>query len=206
MRARPKIPGRNGSTSSSWAAIAVLLLYLVVMSSLAKVAVAVMHPDEENSEFFFACSGGELSKIKTHIESDPALVHATTRDGEHCLHLCALSGNAEVARLLLEKGADPNVRSEWEAGLRMHPLSWSTFYGRSEIIELLLKHGADVNADFDHGRANEAGELEKVTVLDVVEEILMHAEDDEDKQRFIETRNILVKKGAARYASLDPEL
>lgn len=205
MRARPIIPYRNGG-NSSWAAIAVLFLYLMLMTSLAKVAVAVMHPDEENSEYFFACSGGELSKIKTHIESDPSLVQATTRDGEHCLHLCALSGNAEIAQLLLEKGADPNIRSEWEAGLRMHPLSWNTFYGRSEIIELLLKHGADVNADFDHGRPNEAGELEKVTVLDVVEEILMNAEDNEDKQRFIETRNVLVKNGAARYASLEPEL
>mmetsp|Transcript_55877 Transcript_55877/g.118832 ORF Transcript_55877/g.118832 Transcript_55877/m.118832 type:complete len:198 (-) Transcript_55877:456-1049(-) len=176
-------------------------LSLLRIMVLVSVAFAVTLPDEANSEYFFACSGGEIDKIKTLVEVDPSLVHATTRDGEHCLHLSALSGNVEVAKLLLEKGADPDIRSEWESGLRMHPLSWNTFYGRSEIIELLLKHGADVNADFDSAQGGN-----KLTVLDVVEQILMSSENDDDKKRFIETRNILVKNGAMRFASLEPEL
>jgi len=85
----------------------------------------------------------------------------------------------------------------------MHPLSWNTFYGRADIIELLLKHGADVNADFDMGGGDEA---EKVTVLDVVEQILINSQEGEDKERFIKARNVLVKNGAMRYASLEPEL
>ena len=82
----------------------------------------------------------------------------------------------------------------------MHPLSWSTLYGRFEFIELLLKHGADVGADFDPGGG------ETATVLDVVEKILLGSEDDEEKGRFIQTRNVLVKNGAMRFASLEPEL
>lgn len=89
----------------------------------------------------------------------------------------------------------------------MHPLSWSTFYGRYEIIELLLKAGADVNADFNLGQKDENGNPEKATVLDVIEQILMnYEEDDDEKDRFVQTRNILVKNGAIRYASLEPEL
>jgi len=168
---------------------------------------AIKTPEEqENADFFFACSreeGGEFAKVKSLVEADPTLVHATTKDGEHCLHLTAISGNAEIAKFLLEKGADPDIRSEWEAGLRMHPLSWNTFYGRADIIELLLKHGADVNADFDMGGGDEA---EKVTVLDVVEQILINSQEGEDKERFIKARNVLVKNGAMRYASLEPEL
>jgi len=88
----------------------------------------------------------------------------------------------------------------------MHPLSWNTYYGRFEILELLLKAGADVNADFDL-RAAEIGEIaEKATVLDVVEQILMGTSDDGEKERFIKTRNVLVKNGAMRYASVEPEL
>ena len=127
------------------------------------------------------------------------------------LHLCALSDNADIVKLLLDVGADPDVRTTFEGGMRMHPLSWSTFYGRHAIIELLLKANADVNADFDISK-NEDGTPQKGTVLDVVEQILLSGLDgSEDKERFIQTRNVLVKNGAVRYASLkedeeEPEL
>lgn len=172
-------------------------------------AVGATNPEEkeDNSEFFFACSGGEFPKVQSHLEQDPSLAHTSTKDGEHCLHLSALSGNADIVKLLLDKGANPDIRSNWEQGLRMHPLSWSTFYGRYEIIELLLKAGADVNADFNLGQKDENGNPEKATVLDVIEQILMnYEEDDDEKDRFVQTRNILVKNGAIRYASLEPEL
>ena len=111
----------------------------MVILSVAVICAMANPEEEENSEYFFACSGGEFQTVKTLLEKDPSLVHTTTKDGEHCLHLSALSGNAEIVALLLDLKADPDVRSNWESGLRMHPLSWSTFYGRHEIIELLLK-------------------------------------------------------------------
>jgi len=88
----------------------------------------------------------------------------------------------------------------------MHPLSWSTYYGRYELITLLLESGADVNADFDIGKT-ESGAAEAATVLDVVEQILMTLDDEGDeKERFLQTRNVLVKAGAKRHASIEPEL
>ena len=175
---------------------------------LLRLAAAAANPDDDqpNADFFHACSGGELATFKTLVEKDPSLVHATTKDGEHCLHLCAISGNSEIVRLLLEQGADPDIRSTWDQGLRMHPLSWNSFYGRYDNIELLLKHGADVNADFDLGKT-ESGEAKPGTALDAVEQILLSLDDDEEKDRFMKTRNVLVKNGAMRYAGLEePEL
>mmetsp|Transcript_11730 Transcript_11730/g.16816 ORF Transcript_11730/g.16816 Transcript_11730/m.16816 type:complete len:92 (-) Transcript_11730:51-326(-) len=91
----------------------------------------------------------------------------------------------------------------------MHPLSWNTFYGRYDIIELLLEHGADVEADFDLGGSvvdERTGQLEKVTVLDVVEKILSTEVDEEQRMRFVKTRNVLMRYGAVRYATVEPEL
>lgn len=162
----------------------------------------------DNSEFFHTCSDGNYDKFKSLLDADPSLIHATTKDGEHCLHLCAISGNTQIVQTLLEKGANPDIRSTWKDGLRMHPLSWNTFYGRHEIIELLLKYGADIEADFDLGGSinEKTGELEKVTVLDVVEKILASEVDDEQRMRFAVTRNLLMKHGAVRYAVVEPEL
>ncbi len=184
---------------------------LVVLRSRATPEVAAVTEssepkEEENSDFFFACSGGDLSTVQTLLEIDPSLIHKTTASGEHCLHLCALEGATDIVQLLLEAGADPDVRSTWEQGLRMHPLSWNTFYGRHEIVELLLKHGADVNADFDLGTSDAFGAKEGTTVLDVIEKILIGIEDEGEKERFLKTRNVLVKYGAARYAPADQEL
>lgn len=61
-----------------------------------------------------------------------------------------------------------------------------------------------MNADFDLAKKESEGV--KGTVLDVVEQILAGSQHDEDKQRFIKTKNILVKNGAMKYASLKPEL
>lgn len=160
--------------------------------------------EADNSEFFHTCSEGNYEKFKSLLDANPSLVHATTKDGEHCLHLCAISGNTEIVKTLLEKGANPDIRSTWKQGLRMHPLSWNTFYGRHDIIELLLQYGADIEADFDLGGS--AGELTKVTVLDVVEKILANEVDDEQKMKFAITRNVLMKHGAVRYAVIEPEL
>lgn len=191
-------------TAADLLTIAILLLAAITNGIVAASDENPSNSEEENTNYFLACSSEDiplaLSTATALLLEDESLVHSTTRDGEHCLHLSALSGNVELVKLLLEKGADPNIRSTYESGLRMHPLSWSVYYGRADIIELLLKHGADVNADFDVKRGPET--VEPLTALDVVEEILMQMDDDGDnKNRFIDTRNILVKYGGKRYVS-----
>ena len=42
------------------------------------------------------------------------LATARTENGETCLHLTGIYGALEVTKLLLKRGADPNVRSTFE--------------------------------------------------------------------------------------------
>ena len=77
------------------------------------------------------------------------LAKSTTKDGESCLHLTAVSKSLEVAKLVINLGADVNHRTTHHQGLRMMPLSWHTWGGNVDIVRLLLDEGADINADFD---------------------------------------------------------
>src|SRR6185369_6134596 len=57
-----------------------------------------------------------------------------------------LDGDTSSIRLLLENGADPNIRNEVGATALM----WAA--GDLEKTRLLLDHGADVNVRSDDGR------------------------------------------------------
>jgi ankyrin repeat protein len=122
-------------------------------------------------------------------------LNARTDNGEACLHLTGIYGHSEVTRLLLQKGADPNIRSTYEAGLRMHPLSWNLYGGHAENIELLLKYGADVNLDFD-GMGNP---VVAVTPLDVTLQLVQNEEGDE---RFTKIEQVLRLHGGKTMAEL----
>ena len=56
--------------------------------------------------------------------------------------------STDVARLLIERGADPNIVPTW--GLT--PLMVSASQGNLAMIELLLQHGADPNRRSSHGQ------------------------------------------------------
>lgn len=54
------------------------------------------------------------------------------------LHMTIESGAIDIARLLLQAGADPNVRDD-----KYHAtaLGWAEFFGRPEFAKLIRKHG-----------------------------------------------------------------
>jgi ankyrin repeat protein len=65
-------------------------------------------------------------------------------DGFTALHLAAFFGQPPVARLLLDRGADPNL---WASGdLYVQPLHSAVAGGNAEVAEMLIHGGADVNA------------------------------------------------------------
>jgi ankyrin repeat protein len=89
-----------------------------------------------------AARGGEL------LKADPGLASARSPDGFAPLHLACYFGHEEMAQLLLDGGADPDVVSRNAMSLRpLHSASASRALG---IVRMLLEHGADVNAQ-QHG-------------------------------------------------------
>ena len=139
------------------------------------------------------CSGGETEKIAALLEAHPDWVHAATDNGESCLHLTGIYGQTDVTKLLLQKGADPNIRSTFSEGLRMHPLSWNIYGNHHDNAKLLLEAGADVNADFD---LLLNGEMEVVTVLDIVQRM------EEASGSFDKIEALLLKHGAKTMAEI----
>ena len=59
------------------------------------------------------------------------------------LMAAALSGNLALARLLLDRGADPNTRATLSG---QTALMWAASQQHHEIVRLLIERGADVRA------------------------------------------------------------
>jgi len=72
-----------------------------------------------------------------------AKVDARDGDGLTPLHIAAVSGHADLAGLLLDRGADREAR---DTGSGATPLFQAGAWGRKTVVELLLQRGADVNA------------------------------------------------------------
>lgn len=166
--------------------VASLILFLLALSNPTKA-----EPEEAGAsvEFFNACSGGDTAFVTMSLKEHPEWVNAYTQNGETCLHLTGIYGADRVTEILLGNGADPNIRSTYEKGLRMHPLSWNVYGGHLANIELLLEAGADINLDFDSMKA----ENTPVTALDVLLELLKNENGDE---RFVKMEKIFRKNGA----------
>jgi cytohesin len=84
------------------------------------------------------------------------------------LHYAAMYGRHEIAELLLERGADPNIQDNDGDT----PLHLAAANGYSEIVKLLLEHGADPNVQ-DYGGMTPL-HYAATGYLEVVELLLEH--------------------------------
>ena len=91
--------------------------------------------------FFEACGVGDVETIKRFLVKEPALATSWIGSGWSALHLAAFSGNAEAARLILDRGADANARARTK--FKNTPLQTALLSGQYETAKLLLERGAD---------------------------------------------------------------
>lgn len=91
--------------------------------------------------FFEAAGVGDAPGVKRMLEKNPALANEWHPIGWHGLHFAGFSGDAEVAKLFLDRGANPNLRAKTK--FRNTPLQTSMLAGQYETAKLLLEHGAD---------------------------------------------------------------
>lgn len=100
-----------------------------------------------NTALHDACIGGHDVCVQLLLShgADPEVLAA---DGSAPLHLCTTAQSFQCAKLLLEGGAEVNVRNKES---RLTPLHVAARRGLEEHVELFLSHGADVLATNQEG-------------------------------------------------------
>ena len=113
--------------------------------------------------FFKAVRGGKVEEVERMVDEDAALVGAYAPNQWCCretpLNAAISGGSLEMARLLLERGAEANQASGWWAG-GFRPLH-VVAPERDDLVDILLEHGAvvDVHAAAHLGRTNRLRDL-----------------------------------------------
>ncbi len=115
----------------------VVIALLVVCGQTEPSAAAT--PD---ADIWRAAASGDIEAIKQHLEAGVDVDAKEPPGGSTPLLVAALFGRAEAAKLLIEKGANANARSN-DGATALHA---AAFFCHTEIVKVLLGEGAVVDA------------------------------------------------------------
>ena len=94
--------------------------------------------------FAEAVALGDSERVKQMLAADPALLHSRSTDGFPAAGLAIFFGHGELARWLIEQGADVNAAASNPQ--KVAPLHAAATVCDRETMRLLLERGADPNA------------------------------------------------------------
>lgn len=98
---------------------------------------------------FEAAALGWVDPLQECLDQHPGEVDSRSPDGFTALGFACFFGKLDAARLLLNKGANPNLPSENAMGVA--PLHSALAGGYLEVVHHLVNHGADVNLPSGEG-------------------------------------------------------
>lgn len=94
--------------------------------------------DDAAWDFRDAIKARDVDAIRRQHAADPSIVNSMTTMGLP-IELAAGRPAPKILQLLLELGADPNVKRKWTGGT---PLSDAASHGLLENVKILHRHGA----------------------------------------------------------------
>ena len=94
-----------------------------------------------------AAALGDIERVRQILDAEPARIRDTRPSGRRPLSAAIEAGHDAIARLLLERAADPNWGEP--TAPKGRSLQVAAGAGKRELVELLLAHGADPNSSVD---------------------------------------------------------
>jgi ankyrin repeat protein len=92
---------------------------------------------DREREFLDAVKRGDLSAVAGLLGSHPGLARCADERSKTALHWAAETDQVEMARTLLDAGADIEATTSWGAS----PLAWAATLGGTRVGDLLLARG-----------------------------------------------------------------
>lgn len=119
---------------------------LAVYAGHSEIAEALLASGIEPN-IFEAAATGRVERVRELLKQDASLVKAYSPDGWTAFHLNF--GNLEIAKLLLDAGADINAVSKNKFSAT--PLQGAAAFQNIDLAKFLIAHGADVNCRGEGG-------------------------------------------------------
>jgi ankyrin repeat protein len=116
-------------------------------------------------DLVIAAALGDLEQVTAILDEDPSRVRDSRPCGRRPLSAAVEFGHDRIVRLLLDRGADPNLPEGSEAP-RGSALHIAARAGDRKLVELLLAHGADPNSHINSsGSATYAARTRELRAL-----------------------------------------
>ncbi len=120
-----------------------LLQYAVYCRNTEAIDLIRNHKKLELDIFEAACIGDD-NFVEQLLKENPELLNTFSTDGFTLMGLATYFGHFSMVKLLLEKGANPNIPSNNK--FKVAPIHSACSISNYAITELLIKNGANVNS------------------------------------------------------------
>jgi ankyrin repeat protein len=111
---------------------------LLRILTLAVVVISFSRADDLTDDLLAATRKGDLAQVKALLDKG-ASVNSKSSYGQTPLFFACDRGYSEIAKLLVDRGADVNVEDTF---YHATPLSWAAQKNHTDIVLLLIDHGA----------------------------------------------------------------